>query len=185
MYVEVMEHDKIKLVKESMPNESDPVAIDCFIRSHERIQFCKYVLQYMISFVFDLPLGDKAENDLVNPFDQMKDFSRFFVELLREPDVIDSIMKEQQEKGVLNDMNIWYFRGIIKKVFDDLIIEVESAVEPTVDSYLKLFKVLNNLSLYWFTVRNLDAQRIRTTDIYLYKLSKALMERHSSQPRNH
>lgn len=185
MYLQIIEQDKISILKDNITDERDAETVYRFFRSYERIKFNKRILQYLLTFLEELPLGERNDGDLANPFEQMKTFIRFSVELLQEQDVVDSIIRDHQRLGLFNKATAWYYEGQIKRVFQELMDGIEGARKPELEDYRKLFEALNHLSLYWFSVRDLDNKRIRITDVFIYKLTRLLLEKYFSNPTDH
>jgi hypothetical protein len=122
-------------------------------------------------------LQENIEGKIVNPFEQLKTFTLYNVNLLKDPDVIAIILEEHARLGLLKESNSWYYRGQIEKNYKQILEVVESAGSISREGYCKLFEALQRLSLFWFSVRNEDIKRVRKSDIYIYRLARLLMKR--------
>jgi hypothetical protein len=123
-------------------------------------------------------LKEEIEGQQVNPFEQLKTFTRFRVDLLKTPDVLNSILTQYRQVGVLDDTNAWYYRGQVTKNYKQILEVVESAKTAVVEDYCKLFDALQRICLFWFSVKNEDINHVRKSDIYIYKLTHILLSRY-------
>ncbi len=131
-----------------------------------------------LRFFSKLPLNKEIEGQQVNPFEQFKSFTRFRADLLKTPDVLDFILKEYKRVGVLDDTNMWYYRGQVTKNYKEIVEIVESAKTAVVEDYCKLFEALQRICLFWFSVKNEDIKQVRKSDIYIYQLTRILLKRY-------
>lgn len=148
-----------------------------FFRNSERLQNTKYILQYQIKFTEELPLEEKAAKLPENPFLQFRGFVLFMIKQLQEADVIESIMREYKELGLLTDKTKWYYKGIVKRAYDEMIMTAADANKAIPEDYRKLFTALKKHSLFWFSIRRENVQRVRKSDMYIYRLSRILSSR--------
>jgi hypothetical protein len=178
-YIKIMEHENADFLEERQGPTISSGDTYKFLRSQERTRNSKLLLQYLISFLSKgLPLAEDIKDDLANPFEQIKSFSLYNIGLLKEQDVSEAILKEHEKLGLLNDTNSWYYRGQIDKNYKNLIAGIENALEPTVEGYLQVFRTLQQLCIFWFSVRNEDANRVRKSDILLFKLVRFLRNKY-------
>jgi len=148
-----------------------------FLRSQERTRNTRLILQYLVTFSQHLPLESDIEGKPVNPFEQMKSFVLYNISLLKEPDVSNAILKEHERLGLLNDTNTWYYRGQIDKNYKALKDMVEKSGSATISDYRQVFASLQKLATFWFSVRNQDFKRVRKSDLFIYKLTRALLHK--------
>ena len=148
-----------------------------FFRSQERINNTKLVLQYLISFTKKLPMQEDIKEEQINPFKQFKLFILRLMKLLKERDVRDAIISELDNNGVLNDNNLWYYRGRIDITYKDIHKFLETADNPDYPDYRALFLSIKALSKFWFAQRNENMKKIRKSDLFAYKLSAILIEK--------
>ncbi len=150
-----------------------------FFRCQERTRNIRLLLQYLVAFLTKLPLKGDIEEKVVNPFQQLKTFSRLALELLKETDVTEAILKEHEKLGLLNDTNAWYYKGQISKNYKEIYQLLRMAGNITVREYCILFEVLHRLCLFWFSVRNENIKRVRKSDLYIYKLTLLLLHKYN------
>ena len=174
-YTSVMEMDDIDALKARKDEEITPKEAFKFYRSHERIQYIKLILQYLIFFLSNIPLEDEIRDKPANPFKQFKEFVNFNTELLRESDVIDAVLREYEKQGVLNERNEWYYRGQVDKCFTKIKEIISGADRPLIRDYRKLFEALQGLCSFWFSVRSHNLENIRISDVFIYKLTWVLL----------
>jgi hypothetical protein len=151
-----------------------------FFRSMERIRTDTHIVQYMLTFLEEIPYRAQIEQDIANPFEQFKSFVRFRINLLLEPDVRQAILRHQNgnKRVPLRIKNLHKF----------LTRRIEEANEPTPDSYKILFLVLLRLSNFWFSIHHHTVRCYRKIDIFVYRLSafllkKTLTENEAFEPR--
>lgn len=149
-----------------------------FFRSQERTRNMRLVLQYLMTFYEDLPLEADIDKKLVNPFEQIKSFAEFSVNLLKEADVSSAILREHERLGLLNETNAWYYRGQINKSYKQVMDVLERAHNATCANYCKIFEALHRLSLFWFSVRNETIKRVRRSDLLIFRMTLLLMHKH-------
>ena len=149
-----------------------------FFRNQKRVQNVCLILQYLAAFLSKLPLKEEIEGQQVNPFEQLKSFTRFRADLLKTPDVLSFILMEYMRVGVLDKTNVWYYRGLVSKNNKQIIEIVENAKTAVVEDYCKLFEALQRICLFWFSVKNEDIKQVRKSDIYIYKLTRILLNRY-------
>lgn len=148
-----------------------------FFRSQERISNTKLIIQYFLSFLAKLPLTDDIAQEEVNPFDQIKLFVTRLMKLLKERDVRDAILTESESSGILNENNLWYYRGRIDVTYKEVYRLLQSAEKPDYSDYKKIFLSVQILSKFWFSLRNENIKQIRRSDLYLYKLATILIDK--------
>lgn len=174
-YTNVMEQENLQhLRSRNDPNISSRDTYK-FLRSQERTRNTRLILQYLTAFVPHLPSEDDIAGKPVNPFEQMKSFVVYNISLLKEPDVSNAILKEHERLGLLNDTNTWYYRGQIDKNYKTLKDLVEGSGKATIEGYRQVFGSLQRLATFWFSVRNQDLNRVRKSDLFIYKLTRLLL----------
>jgi len=154
-----------------------------FFRSQERITNNKLIIQYLLSFIEKIPLENDISKEEINPFEQFKSFILYNTELLKEKDVRDAILKEYDLKGLLNDNNIWYYRGRIDVAHKEIIKLCNNALTANFSGYKSLFKSIQMLSQFWFVHRNENTKYIRRSDYYCYKLAAILIDKLNSNTK--
>jgi hypothetical protein len=167
-----------RIIKFRKNNEVSSKDTFKFFRYKERTQNTHHIIQYMVAFLEKLPLAEDIVNEVINPFEQFKGFVRYNIDLLIEADVVEGILGEYQRTGLLNDKNSWYYKGQIEKLYNYLSKMLDEAAQPVKSDYEKLLKIVQRLCLFWFSLRGENYQRVRKSDIFLYKLSKILTEKY-------
>ncbi len=176
-YIKTVAEDNVRYLHTETPGQISFKETATFFRGHERTNNNRAILQYLVSFLTKLPLKEDIEGKVVNPFEQLKSFILYNVDLLKDPDVISIILAEHERLGLLNETNAWYYRGQINKNYKQIFEVVESAKTISREGYCKLFEALQRFCLFWFSVRNEDIKRVRKSDIYIYRLTRLLMKR--------
>lgn len=176
-YISTAEDDNVKFLHVQNPGQISHEESLRFFRIHERTRNVRVILQYLVSFLSEIPLQEDINGDAVNPFEQIKSFVLYNVNLLKDPDVITIILREHEQLGLLKENNSWYYRGQINKNYKQILEVGESARTISREGYCKLFEALQRLCLFWFSVRNENINRVRKSDIYIYKLTRILMKR--------
>lgn len=181
-YINVMEEENVKFYEDRRANSQSREMSEGetyrFLRSQERVRNTKLLLQYLVTFMTDMPLQEAIQGKPVNPFLQLKLFSINSVSLLKEKDVETAILKEHQRLNLLNETNVWYYRGQVDRSYKKIYTELQAAGEATVEGYCKIFQALQDLCTFWFSVRNQQIQRVRKSDLMVYKLTRVLLAIH-------
>jgi hypothetical protein len=178
-YMNIMEEENLHFLKQRQAENLGSTETYKFLRSHERTRNSKLILQYLCTFLSQgLPLEAEIRDKPVNPFEQIRMFALFKIDLIKEKDVTTAILREHERLGLLNDTNSWYYRGQVDRSHKTLREAIESAEAPTVDNYRKVFLGLQKLSTFWFSVRNEEIKRIRKSDLFTYRLTRYLLEKY-------
>jgi hypothetical protein len=179
-YVKSVEQESVQMLHARKNRQITSKDTFKFFRSQERNRNTRLLLQYLVTFLNELPMEKDIDGKLVNPFDQLKSFSRFWLGLLKENDVTNAILSEHEKLGLLNETNAWYYRGQINKSYKQISDVLARAQKPIVEHYCLLFEALQRICLFWFSVRNENINRVRKSDVYLFKLSWILLNRYRS-----
>ena len=151
-----------------------------FFRKRERFNKTKLLLQYLIHFLKSLPMGDRILEMPINPFVQFKEFVSFQVELLKEDDIMEAVLREYKMLQLLTDKNLWYYKGKMKSTYNEISELVNNTVSAGTEDYGKLLTALKKLCIFWFSIRREDENRIRKSDLYIYSVAWILL--HKLQP---
>jgi hypothetical protein len=154
--------------------EWSPAELSTFFRNLEREENSKRILQYMLSFLTNIPIPDNISGEPVNPVQQFKEFIQYQVGLLLEKDVIKAIMREYSQQGLLKPDNYWYYEVRIMDKRLELEHMLSQIPDDQLQTNLSLFRVLENLCLFWFDIGREDVRKARRSDIYMYKLARLL-----------
>lgn len=179
MYLKIMEHENVDFLEKRQGPTLDSGDTYKFLRSQERTRHSKLMIQYLITFLSKgLPMAEDIKDDPANPFEQFKSFLLFHIDLLKEKDVSEAILKEHEYLGLLNDTNAWYYRGQIDKNHRLMRQSVEMSNAISIEGYCKLFHTVQKLCVFWFSVRNEKVERVRKSDIMAYKLCRFLLNKY-------
>lgn len=177
-YVKTVEQESVQLLHARKNRQITSTDTFKFFRSQERNRNTRLLLQYLVTFLNDLPEEKDIDGKLVNPFDQLKAFTGFWLSLLKEPDVSNAILREHEKLGLLNETNAWYYRGQINKNFQQISEVLARSQKAVTEHYCLLFEAIQRICLFWFSVRNENLKRVRKSDVYLYKLTCILLKRY-------
>ena len=154
-----------------------PAQVSVFFRKRDREENTKLILQYMLSFLTEIPAADKTGVEPIDPVKQFKEFLQSEVALLHEGDVIKSILSQYSQNELLEPDNYWYYEARIM----DKRLELEHILAQIPDDQTEpdviLFQVLENLCLFWFNIGREDVRQARCSDIYMYKLACLLQSK--------
>lgn len=177
LYLKSVEDENVKFLHAREKQQITSTDTYRFFRGQERSRNSRLILQYLVTFLTKIPLKEDIEENVVNPFEQLKSFIRFHTDLLKEPDVANAILREHERLGLLTETNTWYYRGQINKNYKQILEVLDNAEKISIEGYCKLFEALQRLCLFWFSVRNENIQRVRKSDIFAYRLTRILMAR--------
>lgn len=153
--------------------------INKFFRSKERNQNVKLIIQYLMTFLENLPLKKDIENEPINPFKQFKGFTEFNINVLKEDDVQQAAFRIQRESKKIKNKKIWCDKKTIDKIHSKMLASIKDTESATPSNYLKLFKALNELCIFWFRIRSQNLLKVRASDMYIYKLTSILLSESS------
>jgi hypothetical protein len=176
-YLKKMELTRTKILSERSDNVLSPSALEQYFRSKERNEKISQTLQYLIAFLTHLPGPAELEKEPVNPAEQFREFIRYQVDLLLEDDVKKAVFKEVNQVGSLNGSNVWDYQEQIVHKNRELRELVEKCGSGITKTIATLCQVLEQLSLFWLQIRRGDLHRTRSSDIYLYALSRIVKKR--------
>jgi hypothetical protein len=193
-YINDMQSNNVKALESGggADEEIDEEQVFCFLRSQERIEQTRVLIQYLFTFLKKLPLDEQIGKEIVNPFEQFKSFIYFSIGLLKEEDVRRAIFEECAKVYTLNGGIKWNYQGLnesnkkfyqerINKIYLILLNNTKSLKRACHSDYQRAFKILANLSLFWFSVKNSKLECVRRSDRYIYILTKLLLHRISKR----
>ncbi len=175
-YLAQLDIDNIAALESRMQSAVSYDDAFCFFRSKERLNNTRLIIQYLIRFCDGLPNEADIMEDIVNPFEQMREFTAYHIHQLSEADVVDAILREHEKLGLLKESNRWYYQGQIRKNHQEFQISLERAILPNSDGYKAMFTVLRNVSRFWFSVRREELKQCRRTDVFIYLFSVYLLK---------
>jgi hypothetical protein len=176
-YIKILEQYDFKYYGLDRNRKLGPTETTGFFRHYERMQYHIWILQYMISFVAKIPLEKDIEAELVDPSKQFKAFITYCVGLLKKKDVVNAIMRELRDQGIMKNENavqckLWVYKK--SKEISDL---AASDSRSLVDNWKQMFLALRKLSHFWILICKEDTARIRRGDVFMYMLSFVLLNR--------
>jgi hypothetical protein len=178
-YIKLMEHENVDYLEARQGPFVDTDKKYKFLRSQERTRNTKLIMQHLIGLLSkELVFEEHLKGSSTNAFERLKSFTLFNIGLLKAKDVSAAILKEHEKLGLLNETNRWYYRGQIDKNYKNLYTALQDSNRAGREGYLKLFRVLQQLSVFWFSVRSEDPNRVRRSDILIYKLTRFLLSKH-------
>jgi hypothetical protein len=161
-----------------------PATLEIFFRSKERNEKTGQILQYLLAFLVHIPGTAENESKAFNPIEQFQECVRFLVDLLLEEGVSKAVFNEINQMGSLNGDNVWDFQRRIIEKNRELNELLATGTCKEASTFFTLCLVLENLCLFWFDVKGEDIQRIRRSDIYIYKLTRILQDRYRQIPES-
>ncbi len=167
--------DQTEFLSARSDHTLSPNELTHIFRNKEREENIHHILQYLLLFLTRVPWDGMASQNQVKPEKQMHEFIRYQVDLLLEKDIRKVIFHEYNQLKLLKAGNYWYYEGRI----DDMHRELRSSLNENdrlqgATAILHLCQILEKLCLFWFDICREDAQRARTSDIFMYKLSKVV-----------
>lgn len=162
------------------PGPVSPARLHSFFRAREREENTCLILQYLLMFSQLLGPGVSKLQEPEAAI-QLTGFVRYQVDLLLQRDVRTAIMREYNQLGLLKHANLWYYEGRIDDLHRELSAWLSQADEKAVAVVLRLCRVLEKLSLFWFDICREDPRRVRSCDLHAYKL--ALLIQHGQASR--
>ena len=119
---------------------------------------------------------DVARSD-VNPFLEFKSFIQFNVDLLTQNDVIDSILRIAREDEASGESKLAYYKWRTFKINRTLTALINEATEIGEEGWVNLFMGIQQICLFWFSVRSKDLRLIRSCDMFMFLISRVLINR--------
>jgi hypothetical protein len=178
LFLNKTEASQAEVLAERSRQIFSPSALEHFFRSKERNEYIRQILQYMLTFLVHIPGTAESENKLVNPIEQFREFIRYEVALLLEEDVNKAVFNEINQMGSQDGDNVWDYRGRIIEKNRELNELISTGTSEISSIFFTLCMVLEHLCLFWFDVKQGDINRIRSSDIYIYKLARILQGRY-------
>ncbi len=179
-FIKCIEPNILKAINYKRSEKIDNDALNKFFRSKERIEYCKFILQYLIKFMNKLPTQQEIRTMPVNPFEQFKSFVKYSLGLLKETDVANCIFREYKKRFEWNEESSIYCQKYINKYFKHIEQYIKSSKTCSTENFCKLFLATQELCVLWFSVKNEDINHVRKSDIYIYQLTLLLLNKYSS-----
>lgn len=175
-YLHQVDADMVDALQQRHSDNLDDSVTYRFFRSKVRNENIKYLMQYMTAFLDHLP--EEATGSPIDPFLQFRQFVQSHADLLAEEDVRRAAMREYARLGLLNDSNRWYYEGRINDRCDEFHARLTTAVDRSPAGFCALFRVVQEVCLFWFEMRCENPQRVRRSDMLLFTLSGVLLRKY-------
>jgi hypothetical protein len=177
LFLKAKEPSRTEILARRSKPFSSPAPLEIAFRSRERNDNVKQILQCLVAFLAHIPGTDECENQHPSPFEPFMGYVLFELDLLLAEDVKNAIFFEINQIGAPSGGNVWdYLRRIIDKnrELNELII---TGTSHAASVFITLCLVLEDLSLFWFEVKQEDLSRIRWSDIFIFELARILLWR--------
>ncbi len=182
---EHLSHLSIEAADLRREGELDDESTCSFFRGKMRTENAILLLQYMSRFCEHVPTAEEIAREPVNPFAQFRDFVECQISQLREADVRSAALREFSALGLLNENNRWYYEGRIDELADTLMGRLSHVKKPDSAGYGALVTILQRISLFWFDIRRENIDRIRRSDLLIFRLGQYLRHRLVDQTSTH
>jgi hypothetical protein len=182
-YIDRSAQGKNEILAGRCESEISPVQLKQFFRDREREENACHILQYLLMFAEKEPGDAPPINDQATPEKQLLEFVRYQVDLLLEKDVKKAILREYSQLGILKSGNFWYYEGRIADLHKELSATLGACPRQDPAAINQICRVLEKLSLFWFDICREDVRRVRSCDLYIYKL--ALLIQHGQASAAH
>lgn len=179
-FINNMEFNATKIISKREKAKIGPNSLNRFFRAKERLEYTKYILQYLIEFMNKLPTQQEKRTMPVNPFEQFKSFIQYNLNLLKDTDVTNCIFREYKKRFEWDEKSSLYCQKYIDKYFTHIEQYIKSSKICSTENYCKLFLATQELCVFWFSVKNEDINYVRKKDLYIYQLTLLLLNKYSS-----
>jgi hypothetical protein len=154
-----------------------PDQMNLILHKLKREENTKRILQYMLSFLSEIPVADKTCGEPTDPIQQFQECVHFEVDLLQAEDVKDAVFNEINQMGSTHGGNVWDYMGRIIEKNRELNEALITGASDAASNLFTLCLVLEDLCLFWFDVKQENMRRIRLSDIFIFKLARILQGR--------
>jgi hypothetical protein len=175
-YINASVSDQGDFLAGRAPADISPDHLHKFFRICEREENTCLILQYLLMFSEKVPGCEIASPDAGAAEKQLREFVRSQVNLLLEKDVRKAIMREYSQLGILKAGNFWYYEGRIDEMHRELTGALDLVQENHAAEVVHLCGIREKLCLFWFDICREDVRRVRTGDLYMYKLALILQK---------
>lgn len=175
-YIDNSTRDQNEILAGRAIIQISPVQLKYFLRKKEREENTRLILQYLLMFLDKDPDDVTPFQKQITPEKQLHGFVRFQVNLLLERDVRKAILHEYSQLRILKTGNFWYYEGRITDTHKELSGTLADCSGQGPVAIIQLCRILERLSLFWFDLCREDVCRIRTSDLYIYKLALILQK---------
>jgi len=175
--LKVMEADPNFVLMERFGPVMSPASLLRFFRHRERMETSRRIMQYLLSFLAQIPKHSDIDAAPVNPAEQFRDFIRSETDLLLEEDVKNAIFNETNHNSPALGGNVWDFQEqipVLNQKLRNMLAKEENNLAMDISN---LCRVLEELALFWFDVRHQDLRRTRRSDIFIFLLAQLVRRR--------
>jgi hypothetical protein len=180
-FVKIMETRTGDVPAERSADTMSPSDLVLFFRRKERSDMVCQILQYLLAFLSHIPAAPDIAGEPVDPTEQFREFVRYQADLLLEEDVRNAVFQETTRKSQLQGGNVWDAQERVLAVNHELRELVAKEEDDATGTINNLCRVLEQLCLFWFEIRQRDIRRARRSDIYLYLLARLVQHRSRRQ----
>lgn len=125
----------------------DKNVLNKFFRSKERIEYRKFILQYLIKFINKLPTQQEIRTIPVNPFKQFKSFVQYNLDLLKETDVTNCLLREYKKRFEWNEeSSIYCQKHALQKISVNYFLQSKNSVFFGSPSKMKILIMLEKVT---------------------------------------
>jgi len=172
-----MESSQSEILSTRSSQFLSPTALEIFFRSRERNEKIGQILQFLLTFLDHIPAPAEGGNNMFNPIEQFRECVLYAVDLLLEADVKRAVFNKINQTGSPQGDNVWDYQGRINEKHRELHKLLITGVSGPASLILTLYRVLEQLCLFWFDVKQGDVRCIRRSDIYTYIMVRILLDR--------
>jgi len=172
-----MESSQSEILSTRSTQFLSPTALEIFFRSRERNEKIGQILQFLLTFLDHIPAPAEGDNKMFDPIEQFRECVHYAVDLLLEADVKKAVFNEINQMGLPEGENVWDYQGRINEKHREWHELLTTGVNEPASLFFTLCRVLEQLSLFWFDVKQGDVRCIRRSDIYTYIMVRILLDR--------
>jgi hypothetical protein len=177
LFLNKKEAGRAEIVSQRSDHFYSAAALEVFFRSEERNEKVGQILHYLLTFLAHIPGNAECADKLLDPIAQFRECVLYEVDLLLEADVAKAVFNQINLMGSIDGDNVWDYQERVSAKNRELKELLITGPGGTGSTLLTMCLVLENLSLFWFDVKQEDLRRIRCSDIYIFKLVRILQDR--------
>jgi|GEM_PF-6695179 len=154
-----------------------------YFREREREINSELIMQYLISFSEYLPDPIREHWEGVDPYLQFRCLVGFEIELIVESDVLEMIIEEYRCLGRFSLEQLGRFQERILEKHGDLSAWFARTADLGYrDSLESQLRILQQLCLFWFQIKQENPRSFRKNDIYIFNLAARVLYRYYFKP---
>jgi hypothetical protein len=175
--LKIMESDPNFILVGQAEQSISPSSLLRFFRHQERMETCRRIMQYLLSFLDHIPTKSELASGPVDPAVQLGEFIRHASDLLLEEDVKNAVFDETNHDRASAHGNVWDFQEKIVAVNQGLQLMLAKEEGDPAARIANQCLALEQLSNFWFDVRRHDLRHVRRSDIFIYLLAQLVRQR--------